>query len=144
MARRNYNAWIKAARAASAKTGGLSLPAARKAYKIASERLGRPLRGVDVRIHPRIFKEAIPVKSGGLRAKSGSAGARAKARVENTLRKAALRKVKRQPKKPEPVSSRVALRRMRSIQTIEDFFSLSDDRVRQGLGELEYASTAEY
>ena len=60
MARRNYNAFIKAAR----KTGGLSLPAARKAYKQITERLGRPAKGIDVSKHPRIFKQTITTKAG--------------------------------------------------------------------------------
>lgn len=65
MSIRNYNAWIKAARKASAKTGGLSLPAARKSYQKMAARVGRPLKGTDVKKHPRIFKESIPAKSGG-------------------------------------------------------------------------------
>ena len=69
MSIRNYNAFLKAARKAASKTGGLSLPAARKAYKKMSARVGRPLKGIDVKKHPRIFKESIPVKSGGRNAK---------------------------------------------------------------------------
>lgn len=60
MARRNYNAFLKAAR----RTGGLSLPAARKAYKKISERLGRPAKGNDVKQHPRIFKQTISTAGG--------------------------------------------------------------------------------
>lgn len=60
MARRNYNAFIKAAR----RTGGLSFPAARKAYTQVSERLSRKAKGNDVKAHPRIFRETISTKGG--------------------------------------------------------------------------------
>lgn len=30
-----------------------------------SDRVGRTLKGIDVKAHPRIFKQSIPVKSGG-------------------------------------------------------------------------------
>ena len=61
--KRHYQAWLKAARKASQKTGGLSLPAkdARKAYRKMAERLDRPPMGVDVKRHPRIFKESLSI-----------------------------------------------------------------------------------
>lgn len=82
MSTRNYQAWLRAARKAAKKTGGLSLPAARKAYKKMAARVGRPLKGVDVSKHPRIFRDSLPAKnrsatrsiaSGGFRKQAGAA-----------------------------------------------------------------------
>lgn len=67
MSIRNYNAWLRAARKAASKTGGLSLPAARKAYRKMAAHIGRPLKGTDVKKHPIIFKRSIPAKAGGIK-----------------------------------------------------------------------------
>lgn len=52
---RNYNAWIRNTRAKY----GISLKEARESYRIARKDLGRPLRGVDVKRHPRITGRAV-------------------------------------------------------------------------------------
>lgn len=57
MSTKNYQAFLKAARK---RDGGLSLPAARKVYKKVAARLGRSPKGVDVKKHPRIFRESLP------------------------------------------------------------------------------------
>lgn len=76
MSVKNYHAFIRAARKAAAKTGGLSLPAARKVYRKVKARLDRDPKGVDVQKHPRIFRESLPNKSrrkaAGLAARSTS------------------------------------------------------------------------
>lgn len=54
MSIRNYNAFVKGARAKH----GLTLGEAREAYKTASARLGRPAIGADVTRHPRIMRDA--------------------------------------------------------------------------------------
>ena len=41
------------------KSGNLTMIDARKAYRKMSDRLGRPLKGVDVAKHPRIFRESM-------------------------------------------------------------------------------------
>lgn len=51
---RNYNAFLKAVRSKH----DLSLKEARAAYKVASQRLGRPARGVDVARRPNITRDA--------------------------------------------------------------------------------------
>jgi len=75
MSVKNYHAFIRAAR----KHGGLSLPAARKVAKKVAARLDRPVKGVDVKKHPRIFRESIPKnarrKAAGLSVRSKRAGA---------------------------------------------------------------------
>jgi len=67
---KNYHAFIRAAR----KHGGLSLPAARKVAKKVAARLDRPVKGVDVQKHPRIFRDALTAaqrrKKAGLSAPS--------------------------------------------------------------------------
>jgi hypothetical protein len=51
---RNYNAWLRAVR----KEFGITQKQAQRAYRKASRRLNRPLRGVDVLRHPRITRDA--------------------------------------------------------------------------------------
>ena len=117
---RNYNAWIKAARKAAAKTGGLSLPAARKSYRKMAARVDRPLRGTDVKKHPRIFRESIPLRSGGSKPRA----------------KAIRRKVPEKPAGPSPP------KRRGKIESFEDYEKLIDELL--DLEEIEYATTAEY
>jgi len=132
---RNYHAWIRAARKASKKTGGLSLPAARKAYKKMADRVGRPLKGTDVQRHPRIFRESIPGSAGGFKRRAASV-------------RSANAKVKKAPAKP-PVAPGPMVAKRR-IRTLKEFERWLDDRARQGLGlpnaseDMEYVSTAEY
>lgn len=54
MSIRSYNAFLKAAKA----RGGLSHKQAQAAYRVMSARIGRSLKGVDVKRHPRIFSES--------------------------------------------------------------------------------------
>lgn len=107
MSIRNYQAWLRAARKAAKKTGGLSLPAARKAYKKMAARVGRPLKGVDVSKHPRIFKDSLPAANrkpasayrvGPVRKQAGAVASRgvkrssagaAKGRIQPTTKPAA-------------------------------------------------------
>ena len=76
MSVKNYHAFIRAAR----KHGGLSLPAARKVAKKVAARLDRPVKGVDVQKHPRIFRESLNAaqrrKATGLAARSKRAGSK--------------------------------------------------------------------
>jgi hypothetical protein len=126
---RNYNAWIKAARKAAAKTGGLSLPAARKAYKKMAARVGRPLKGTDVKLHPRIFRESIPKRSGGRAAPKRTAAVR----------------VARAPGPAAPSKPAVAERavvKTRRIESIDQFLALAAELF--DVGEVEYVSTQEY
>jgi hypothetical protein len=161
---RNYNAWIKAARKAADKTGGLSLPAARKAYRKMAGRVGRPLKGVDVKKHPRIFKESIPVKSGGKRPIKRATPVR-----EAMPKKSGGRKLQSSSGKNRAIGGAVGAtsRRARmggmggggggdaevgggrdggagrrSITSIEDFMNLGDLDFESE--DMEFASTAEY
>lgn len=120
MSLRNYNAWIRAARKASEKTGGLSLPAARKAYRKMSAKLDRPLKGVDVKNHPIIFKRSIPVRSGGLKAVS-------KKQVSVKRSATAVLKSRERPR--------------RSISTLREFEDSMDLMLQE---DIEYVSTAQY
>ena len=126
---RNYNAWIKAARKASEKTGGLPFsPAARKACHCKmADRVGRPLKGVDVKKHPRIFKESIPLRSGGRKPapKRGAAPVRRSVPAQRTA--------------PAP-----APRRAKVIRSIEEWERLTELDFEYTQEDLEYASTAEY
>jgi len=116
---KNYNAFLRAAR----RTGGLSLPAARKVYRKVSKRLGRSAKGIDVRNHPRIFRDALSKRE---RANLPS----------KKVRRTGLEKPSA-PKKPVvPGGPRIIL-------TIEEFESLHPLTDFLG-GEKEYASTPEY
>ena len=127
---RNYNAWIKAARKAAAKTGGLSLPAARKAYRKMAARVGRPLKGTDVKLHPRIFRESIPKRSGGRAAQKRATPVRG-ARAPGPAARA------------KPAVAKRAVGPARKIESIAQFEALGllDFLPDQ---EVEYVSTQEY
>lgn len=56
---KNYNAWIKAARA---KEPTLTIKQARGSYRAMSTQLKRPLYAVDVKRHPRVFKQSTKAK----------------------------------------------------------------------------------
>lgn len=116
MSVKNYHAFIRAAR----KHGGLSLPAARKVAKKVAARLDRPVKGVDVQKHPRIFRESLSAasrrKAAGLSARSkriarsgasGSTGAVARGRGAASNRpSASMARVSRNAKSnPRGVSS---------------------------------------
>lgn len=126
---RNYNAWIKAARKAADKTGGLSLPAARKAYKKMAARVGRPLKGTDVKKHPRIFKESLPKSN---QKRTGKDAARNKSTSVSS---------RRTTKKTQAQRVQAAPARARKIKSLREFEDLGDDF---GDSFIEYASTAEY
>ena len=64
---KNYNAWIREAR-----KSGADIKTARAAYRIASERIGRPLYAVDARRHPRILSDSL---RSAKRKAGGNAGA---------------------------------------------------------------------
>lgn len=88
MSTRNYQAWLKAARRAAKRTGGLSLPAARKAYRKMAAHVGRPLKGTDVKSHPIIFRKSLPAKNrkttrsvAGVKQQAGKAITRSKTGV---------------------------------------------------------------
>jgi hypothetical protein len=123
---RNYNAFLRAAR----RTGGLSLPVARKAYRKVSARLNRPAKGIDVRNHPRIFRDALSKRE---RAKLAA----------TPVRKAGLAKraAPRKPivsRKPEPAVER---KRQRVIKTLNEWQRELDLMLEE---DAEYASTAQY
>ena len=141
MSQRSYQAFIKAIRK---RHGGLSLPAARKAAKVAAVRLGRPVRGIDVKQHPRIVKEAVPKAAGGV--KPSKAGLRARRAVESAERKKVkVREAKRgrepgrkqPPKKGAEPKAPAAPRRITSIAEFESLEGIAAE-------EVEYVSTAEY
>lgn len=130
MSVKNYHAWIRAARKASKKTGGLSLPAARKAYQITKERLGRQPKGVDVKKHPRITRESV------------KAAVAPPARAKRTG--AAVRPVV--PKKrAAPVKPAVAPRKRR-VGSVEAYLNALGGGFNEFFFEdqVEYVSTAEY
>lgn len=138
MSTRNYHAFIRAAR----KTGGLSLPSARKVYHKVKERLGEQPKGKDVKLHPRIFRESLskrdrdrlkrestPVRS----SKRGNVVATPKV-VKGAKRGATVRG------KPDR-TARVGTNQARGL----------DDRAKQGLGlpnaseaNHEYAASSDY
>jgi hypothetical protein len=168
MSVRNYHAFIKAAR----KTGGLSLPAARKTYQKMKARLDRAPKGTDVKKHPRIFKASIPAKRGrpsligGLskirqqtgkvaggsnkRSSQGKAGRGSSGRVA----------VGRIPNKPQPSTRGMPKARRESpakeraarpsrvvVNSLEDLYAFLDERAEDlALQEDsdEYVSTVEY
>ena len=140
MSIKNYHAWIRAARKAAAKTGGLSLPAARKSYKKMAAAVGRPLKGVDVKKHPIIFKRSIPKASGGLGAlKRKTTGVRGAG-----IAKTKVREKRTVSSEPAAASQR---ERERSIRTLSDF--VKDDKAARAAGEpaqpgIEYVSSLEY
>jgi hypothetical protein len=143
LARRNYNAFLRASRRA-----GLSLPSARRAYKIVSERLGRSAKGKDVAAHPRIFKEATPVKEGGRKPARGSSGARAITAVRRAEKKEAARAgvvSKGRAVSPPRKSTRGAMgetpARPKHIVNIDNYL---DAKEQWSIEDVEYASTAEY
>ncbi len=142
MSIRNYNAFLKAARKASKRTGGLSLPAARKVYKTMAARLGRPLKGTDVRKHPRIFGESERTRKRA--APSGTPkvrkpGLEKPAAGKRTISKPSQPATKRVPSKP---AKRVPVRKPEQvIESIKDFDKLFDLMLQE---DLEYASSTEY
>lgn len=190
MSRRNYNAFLKAARKSAKRTAGLSLPYKRKALERASARvkraqvalgsaqtrlakaklvearagvratrrdiaateragkltmkqaraaykkmaagLNRPLKGTDVRNHPKLFTRSLPT---GIR--KAFAG-------RTRLRKAVSKGVAKPkggavPRKPEPTLER---KRQRVIRTIEELIEEFEQEMMDE--DVEYASTAEY
>lgn len=148
MSIRNYNAWLKAARKAARKTGGLSLPAARKAYKKMAARVGRPLKGTDVQKHPRIFKDSLPKKkrSAGLDRKSSQVRNTSNSKRANAGSSA---KSARASQVPRRAAQPVQRSRKGSSRAQGEAGRLSDDRARQALGErnaseVEYVSTPNY
>jgi len=119
---RSYHAFIKAAR----KTGGLSLPAARRSYHAVSERLGEPAKAKDIKAHPVIFRDSLRKR-------------------EREQLKELNRERRGREKQREEKREKRDERERRRIESLRDF------RVAEGLGdafypddEIEYASTAEY
>src|SRR5579872_1250644 len=117
MSRRSYHAFIRAAR----KTGGLSLPAARRVYKKVSDRLGEPAKAVDVKRHPRIFRESLLKRD------------REKVKKIDTEKREKRRE--REKENPEKAPEK------RRIDSIRDFERMEDLMLQE---DIEYASTAEY
>ena len=73
---RSYNAFLKAAKA----RGGLSHKQAQAAYRVMRARIGRSLKGVDVKRHPRIFSESSgKARRGGGRKRPGEKPSKAPA-----------------------------------------------------------------
>lgn len=119
---RSYHAFIRAAR----KDGGLSLPAARKVYRKVSERLGVPAKAVDVKRHPRIFKESLLKRD-----RDRLNREREEKRRANARRKRERERKEREKEKP----------RKRVIESFDDFEEMEDYFLDE---DIEYASTAEY
>jgi hypothetical protein len=150
MSVRNYHAFIKAAR----KTGGLSLPAVRKTYQKMKARLGRAPKGTDVKKHPRIFKESIPVKAGGIKRKPAgfrAASSRKRAAPGKATKPAGVArptKPAKQVQRPRegatrpPRPARVVLR---SFDDLEKFLLTARGAAAgEPTGTDEYVSTVEY
>jgi len=94
--------------------------------------VGRPLKGVDVKKHPIIFKRSIPVKSGGLGAvKRKTTGVRGAGTTKAAGRKAGV-----VSSKPGATPQRVRERVIRTLDDFVDWLDFGD--------EIEYVSTAEY
>ena len=104
---RNYNAFVREVRAAH----DLTHREAQAAYKAASERLGRPALGVDVRRHPRITKQIAQAAPAAVRRadrraeRERIAQAEAQKRAEQNARRReryAERKAAQKPKAKAP------------------------------------------
>lgn len=91
--------------------------------------LERPLKGVDVKKHPIIFKRSIPVRSGGLSKKS----------VEPKREKVSRKVLPAKETRATPVAKRPLERKINSVEQFERLGALDFD-----LGEVEYVSTGEY
>ena len=167
MSVRNYHAFIKAAR----KTGGLSLPAARKTYQKMKARLDRAPKGTDVLKHPRIFKASIPATRGRKSSGAGLSAVRKQAgktpgganksggkRTASGGRTSGRAAVGRIPNKPQPSTRGVSKARRESpaqeraarpsrvvVNTLEDLYAFLDDYEDfEPVDDDEYVSTVEY
>ena len=151
MSRRNYNAFIRAAR----KTGGLSLPAARKTYRVMTERLGAPAKGINVKSNPVIFRqsatksitarEARKVVASG--AKKGIAASIARSKVKSLdlgrmseKPKPAKGGGRKGPTLPERETRRVV--KVREIQSLDEYVALRGEGLSDDF--VEYAATQNY
>jgi hypothetical protein len=148
MSTRSYHAFIKAAR----KTGGLSLPAARKAYHKMKDRLGRQPKGIDVKKHPRIFKQSLVSKSRKTNSSAKAAGVaknqskpiRAARTGKGSAKPTQKPRSQARPQRAAPQRVRRVTSFERFIESFEDFMEFFEDFEDELLPEVEYVSTAEY
>lgn len=126
MSIRNYNAFLKAAR----RTGGLSLPAARKSYRKMAARLDRAPKGIDVKRHPRIFRDSL--------SKRELVNIPRKAVRRAGLATKAARPKRAVSRKPEPAIER---KRERVIRTLAQWERELDLMLQE---DETYASSTEY
>lgn len=125
MAARNYNAFIKEARASR----GLSLSEARTAYRNMKEHLGRAPIGKDVSRHPRIFakeaEKAVKQVAKEERAARRAAAAEEQKKQERNARRReryAEKKAAKEPKPERPPSGAPAGKTWKSLAAYLEWY----------------------
>ena len=128
---KNYNAWIREARKVNP---DVTLQAARRAYKVASERLGRNLFGRDVARHPRISKDSLKT---GIRQESRARSNRARRDFSSEANKPAKRSGSR------PRGAKTDRRGGDRITSISQYLDFLEDYGGE-FEDVEYESSADY